>query len=643
MTGKSQILDRLGENAVLLPDLISNALAANDRAKLRLTMLQEAVAHGDAPGTRPRDFSAERHAAGLDDAAFGHTVAGARLLGAGRFAIEGSRLLIEGLFADLETMLTPLAQSPDGPGFAVRLAALQRAAPKAGDDTMAASDISMLTQARRGEQDSVHLLIMDLHKALNRLAADSAVETVGGARVHRIDAGDRPRIEAFMRGLDRTAPLAFGHPGLGTTATRAGDKLVIQNDIGTTDAHVLVVHVEGRRITITYTDVHRARAKFFIALFAGRDVAWSPLAEDGGSLGKDDAFLLVTGTCQAGADADVDAFLEFLGSRIVFLIDWNKARKALQPFVGKRDAIEVLQWAAIHDHGHRAFLELGGVDLVFEAVRQVAVGRVPYGARLDQVLGGSTAADFLKAVLRIASDGLSSGRSPRLIRDEIEAELTQCFEGAENSFYAVVLRHLGLSRMLAASISDSMAGGLLASAAERRAIAAQAKRLEHKADRLAVEARGIAQRLIDNHGHLRPAADAVEEATDALDDVAFVLSLFPDTPAASRMIGPLAIIAETVTASVADLVRAVEAASHLPDGMRVDAVAALQAIDSVIGAEKSADDTYRAAVAAVLAAPGEANLTFVAIELARALESATDYLARAALSLRDRVIEELAA
>jgi len=45
MSSKGQILERLGEHAVLLPELIGAGLAANDRAKLRLTMLQEALAH----------------------------------------------------------------------------------------------------------------------------------------------------------------------------------------------------------------------------------------------------------------------------------------------------------------------------------------------------------------------------------------------------------------------------------------------------------------------------------------------------------------------------------------------------------------------------------------------------------------------
>jgi hypothetical protein len=639
MTAKSQILDRLGESAVLLPELIGAGLAANDRAKLRMTMLQEALAHGANPATPPRNLTVERRSVGLDDALFDNTVAGARLVGAERFTIPGSGALLQGLFDDLGTMRAPLAARED---FAARVVALRKRTPSAADDIVAASDVAALTRARRGDADSVHLLVMDLHKALNRLAAETAVETIEGARVHGVHRDDRARVVAFMRGLNRTAPLAFGHPGLGTSATRSGDRLVIQNDIGTTDAHVLVVHLEGRVLTVTYTDVHRPRAEFFISLFAGRDLTFSPLTEDRG-LGKTSAFYLVTGTCQAETQPALDAMLEFLGSRIVFLIDWNKARKALQTFASKRAAIDVLGWGAAHDYGHRAFLELGGAELVFEAVRHVASRRVPYGARLDHVLGGSATTDFLKSVLRIASEGLSSDRSARLIRDEIQAELTQCFETAENALYTVVLRHLGLSRMLAGLIADAMVGGQLASASERRAIAAQSKRLEHKADRLTLEAREIAQRLVGDRGHLRPATDAVEQATDALDDAAFMLSLFPDGPVPTAVIEPVASIAEVAVAGVAELVRSIESASRLPEGVRVDAVAALQAIDAVIGAEKSADERYRAAVAGILATPAEANLMFVAIELGRALESATDHLARAALSLRDRVIEELSA
>ena len=51
------------------------------------------------------------------------------------------------------------------------------------------------------------------------------------------------------------------------------------------------------------------------------------------------------------------------------MIDWNKARKALRNFVDDDAAIAVLRWAAAHDYGHRGFLELGGAELIYEAVR----------------------------------------------------------------------------------------------------------------------------------------------------------------------------------------------------------------------------------------------------------------------------------
>jgi hypothetical protein len=65
-----------------------------------------------------------------------------------------------------------------------------------------------------------------------------------------------------MAGLNRTSPLKFNHPGLATTAAREGNKLAIQNDIGETDAHVIVIHVEGMTVNITCSDVHLERLQF---------------------------------------------------------------------------------------------------------------------------------------------------------------------------------------------------------------------------------------------------------------------------------------------------------------------------------------------------------------------------------------------
>jgi len=214
-------------------------------------------------------------------------------------------------------------------------------------------------------EDSLHLLVMDAHKALNRVAGETAVEVIDGAHVHHLEPEDRDRVAAFMRGLNRTAPLAFGHPGLATTAARGGARLTIQNDIGATDRACACDSCRKQPVSVTYTDVHRVRAKFFSSLFETWNVEWSVLAEhEAGGLGKEDVFYLMTGRFAAETRRELDAFLTFLGSRIVFLIDWNKGRKALQTFVGKNTSIDLLTWAANNEVGHRAFLELGGADLV---------------------------------------------------------------------------------------------------------------------------------------------------------------------------------------------------------------------------------------------------------------------------------------
>ena len=478
---------------------------------------------------------------------------------------------------------------------------------------------------------------------INRIAEETAVETIDGARVYRLADDDRARVQAFMRGVNRTAPLAFGHPGLGTTAARVGARLSLQNDIGATDAHVIVIHVEGLTATVTYTDVHRRRAKFFIGQFEGFDVDWSPLSEQSGDgLGDGAAFYLVTGRCAAKDVAALDAFLERLGSRLVFLIDWNKARKALQTFVAKPAAIALLAEAARRDLGHRAFLELGGVELVLDAVRKAAAARAPYGARLDEILGEAEARGFLADVLRIASEGLTAGGSTRLLRDEIQADLALRLQSAEGAFLTATLRHLGLSRMLAAGLRDALCGAALAPAGERRALAERATRLEKKGDRLTLEAREMVGRLTEASPHLRQVIDETEEALDALDEAAFLFSLLPDLAEAAGVVAALAELAEVGVECASQMVRACEAAARAASGRREDSTDALLAIDAVLAAERAADDAERGMIAALMGAPpADARIPVIGVELAHVAERATDHFAHAALSLRDHLLEGL--
>lgn len=639
MTQKSEIVECLGESAVLLPELIAAALAANDRLKLRLTLLQAGVAHIQNPQSPIQDFAAERHAAGLDD--FDRLVSGARALDDGRGILPGAALLIAGLRSDLAAMLAPLltARVETARQLSARLTELQKALPEASGDEIRLAAIADMASARREHADSVHLLVMDIHKEINRLAAETAVEKIDGASAHGVDETDRSLIRAFMRGLNRTAPLACGHPGLGTTAVRSGPRLMIQNDIGATDAHVLVLNIEALSATVTYTDIHRSRAEFFIALFAGKDVIWSPLAERQAQGFESDTFLLLTGRFLAAAESGLEDLLEFLGSRLVFLIDWNKARKALQSFVGKASAIDLLLWAAEHDFGHRAFLELGGADLVFEAVRHAAAARIPYGARLDAVLGRNETADFLRNVLRMTSLGYSAGRSLRLVRDEIQADLAQRLETAERALLIILVRHLGLSRILADLLRDALSEKTPAPIEARQRLVERAKMLEAKGDRLTLNARDLAAKLSAD-AKFRHLIDEIENVLDCLDEAAFLLSLMPDDSYSA----PLGKLAEITTQSVSDLVRAVEATMQLPHGRRADAEDALQAIDAAVDAEHGADDAERDAMRNLMATRSEDARRLIATrEVAQALGEATDHLSHAAFSLRDRVLEELSA
>ncbi len=146
-----------------------------------------------------------------------------------------------------------------------------------------------------------------------------------------------------MRGLNRTSVLKFDHPGLDTAATRDGERLLIQNDIGTNDAHVLVIQVAAHSITLTYSDLHRIRLEFFQALLEPLGAKWSGLeSRTNAELNEGAAYSVGTAQFDCADDAAVEAALEGIGSRIVFLIDWNRARKRLQAFVEKEDAIAIL-------------------------------------------------------------------------------------------------------------------------------------------------------------------------------------------------------------------------------------------------------------------------------------------------------------
>jgi len=640
---KTEIIRELGEGSMLLPSLITEGLAANDRIKVRMSALQAAAQRAARPEAPISDLSAESRAAGLAAPTLAALIEGARAAGVARFTAPHLAELIGDIAEDVATMIRSVAagEAKEGEAAGARLAAIRAAGLLTPSQEIETARVAVLTGAHEG-RDSLHRLVMDLHKSLNRLAATCAEEIVGGAHVFGLGDNDRAAVEAFMRGLNATRGLKFNHPGLDTMAMRAGGRLLIQNDIGTTDAHVVVIAVENNTATVTYTDVHLVRAKFFIGLFDQHRAEWSGLDRHAAAgLGEENAFFLVTGRFEGASTSERDDFLADVGASLVFLIDWNKARKLLRNYIAKDDSIRVLDWAARHRIGHRAFLELGGNELLSAAVRNAASTRIGFGERLDQALGRTAAIDFLKSSLRSATEGLSAGQSARLVRDRIEAELVRHLDRVDSALLATVLRQVGLAQDIVAAICRHVAALRAGRPADAKHLALRASHIEQKADRIALEARNEASRL-NARAVIGELIDLAEQAIDELEQAAFIASL---TPAAldARLLLALSELCATAMVATEAAASGLAAAAQVPEGRRADSEDALAAVVRLMDAEHAADTQERAVTALVFAGGFDVATSLSMLELARAIERSTDRFAGFGHLLRQHIMADLSA
>ncbi|HZP09610.1 hypothetical protein [Methyloceanibacter sp.] len=531
-----------------------------------------------------------------------------------------------------------MSDSEVGRAAEARLEAI-RGALDLGSGRLSEAAIAKLTEV--GEADSLHRLVMDLHKALNSVTAQCAEETIDGVRCYGLHPEDRSLIEVFMKGLARTRALKFDHPGLDTTAVRGETRLIIQNDIGTTDAHVLVVSVEDMTVTVTHSDVHSSRAKFFVDLFDRFKVDWSRLNQTSAEgLAEGEVFYLVTGRYRAAANEDLCAFLEAVGASLVFLIDWNKARKALRGLIGNSDAVRALDWAARHEFGHRAFLELGGSELISAAVRRAAPARLGFGEELADLLGREATLKFVKSALRLSTEALREGRSARSVREMLELDLMRRIERNDSALLTVVVRQLGLARDIATRIAAAIAGGRVHQAEAARN-AGRARRIEEKADAIAVDVR---QTIVRTQAAPTIAAlvDAAENAIDELEQAAFLASLLPPD-IEPRLIVPLGSLSAAAVAGTEAAARGVEAAAGLAggDGGSAESEDALQATVRLADLEHAADDVERTMTRLVLGTGSLREGGLVALELARALERSSDRLSLIGHVLHTHVMGEL--
>jgi hypothetical protein len=523
---KDRMIEILGEGQLLLPGHLASALQANDRVKYLLTLLQTArsAADGAADAASLRE---ERLASGVDDARLDRVASESTHEDDGRYRIPGAESLAHAAVEQVRRMLAPLGEAhvPAAETLASRADGVTAGLAVSGD-LITADDVARLTAGPGGAGDSLHLVVMDAHRELNALEARIATESIDGARVHDLAQGDWALVHAFMRGVHATERLKFDHPGLGTLATRIGAALVIQNDLGETDAHVVVIRVAGQAVTITYTDVHLARLLFFQELVGSWKVAWEDTRSRTDKSIEGGIYHLGSARFEAADDAELERFLEFLASRLVFIIDWNRARKRLRRLVGRRAAIELLRWASEQGYGHMAFLRAGADGLVYDAL-EFAGGRVARaGTTLQDLLGAQAAEAYLQAVLRICSAGLLGGKAVSLVQDEVRAELTGYLRSARQEVLTLALRHAELSVEIAEAARDAVERAIIGERDRCQVMAARARSAEHEADELVGEARTIVARAPD----LEPVLELVEAADDIADcaeEAAFYATLLP--------------------------------------------------------------------------------------------------------------------
>ncbi len=639
MPTKSKIIAELGEADLVLPDRIAEALTANDHVKYYFALLQTARANAEHPAIPVPDLKAERLASHVTDEWLDGTVAETRRAAPQQYAIPHVDDILGCISHSIDTMLGCL---PTDQQTALRARMAELDFKLAKDGVIAGSAIDAMTSGNRSRGDSLHLLVMDAHKAINALQAATASESILGASTRGLSERSKRLVACFMTGLNRTAPLKFDHPGLATTALEHDGRLLLQNDIGTTDAHVLVVRVSGLEVSVTYTDIHSARLKFFVELFSEFSVDWQRADNRTSNVLENKSYIFTTGIFRAADEAELGRYLDHLGSRIVFLIDWNKMRKRLRAFVDKARALEVLHWAAEHDFGHRALLEAGGEQVLAEAVEYAAGASLRYGDRLDNLIGAENATRFLRRAMEIASIGLRQGRSRRLIADEIKAELKRHFETTGLAILDLATRHAETGFDLAITLRDALEdleGGAPAS----NALAARALQWEHLADQILNEARDDIKR------HQRPAAllrffEGADDAVDELEEAASMIELLSPVAVPGVAIEELRGLADTVLACAQEFIKSIECAAAISrSDVCDDFDDFLSAFGSLMDLEHRADDLLRAVRRALAQHVESARAIYLIDLVSGSLESASDAYMHAAQALRAYLLEEVIA
>lgn len=211
-------------------------------------------------------------------------------------------------------------------------------------------------------------------------------------------------------------------------------------------------------------------------------------------------------------EASLQTSLEALGARIVFLIDWNRARKRLNLLVKKSTSIAVLSEAARREVGHMGWLLAGGDRVIFAAMEALGPDYFRMGDQLDAVMGVDQARDFLVEALLLATAGLQSKQAPAQIEDQNRLLLSRHMARHRDEF-AALEEHAAFCHALAEGLRDALAHGHERDEAAAHKLAERAKGWERKPDQMVIRLREEAFR----NPHRQPFLRVIECADDAAD------------------------------------------------------------------------------------------------------------------------------
>ena len=181
---KAEVLAAIGEDRVAAAPPPSTPRCQPTTGSNTLSLLQMAAAHADQPEQPAASLKRERIACGIDEPGLDGFTAAAHAR-APPIHMPGADKAARAHRAGPPHDGGAGARRRDRPASAARLRRALAAMPQASGDMLdAAALAAMSTAAPPAGSDSLHRLVMDLHKQLNALQAALAEETLDGAAVY---------------------------------------------------------------------------------------------------------------------------------------------------------------------------------------------------------------------------------------------------------------------------------------------------------------------------------------------------------------------------------------------------------------------------------------------------------------------------